>query len=81
MTENRLTAIAVVGKGNVRVLEIDGGWHIRQKLNQIGIHVGDTIQVKRSGLSGSPVLIHVHGTEMAIGKGMASKIIVQLMDL
>lgn len=80
MTVTRNTAHEAVGKGDVRVLEIEGGWNVRQKLNQIGIHVGDTIQVRRCGIAGGPVIIRTHGTEIAMGRRMADKIIIQLME-
>jgi Fe2+ transport system protein FeoA len=32
--------------------------------------------VKRSGIIGGPVLIQIHGTEVAIGRGMARRIFV-----
>ena len=58
------------------VQEISGGVGARRRLNQMGIHVGDIIIVRRSGIMGGPVLIEVHGSEVAIGRGMAKKIIV-----
>lgn len=61
----------------VRVKTIIGGWGIRQRLNQIGVHVGDTLMVKRSGMLGGPILISVHDSDVAIGRGMARNIIVE----
>jgi len=63
----------------VRVREIMGGWRIRQRLNQLGIHVGDALMVKRSGMFGGPILINIHDTDVAIGRGMARKILVEPM--
>ena len=61
----------------VTVVEIEGGWRIRQRLNQMGIHPNDRILVKRSGLMGGPILIQIHGTEVAIGRGMARKVVIK----
>lgn len=61
----------------VRVKEIIGGWRIRQRLNQIGVHVGDVLTVKRTGMFGGPILVNVHETDVAIGRGMARKILVE----
>jgi ferrous iron transport protein A len=61
----------------VKVCDICGGWGIRQRLNQLGVHVGDIVMVKRSGMLGGPILIHVHDTDVAIGRGMARKILVE----
>lgn len=55
----------------VGVIQIRGGWGIQQRLNQLGIHPGDQIEVKRNGVWGGPVLIRVHGIDMALGRGMA----------
>ena len=67
-----------ISKDNrILVVEIEGGWRVRQRLNQMGIHPDDQILVKRSGAMGGPILIQIHGTEVAIGRGMARKIIVK----
>lgn len=61
----------------VTVVEIEGGWKARQRLNQMGIHPNDRILVKRSSAMGGPILIQIHGTEVAIGRGMARKIVIK----
>ena len=43
----------------VIVQKIEGGWGSRQRLNQMGIHVGDTILVKRGGILGGPIHIKI----------------------
>jgi len=58
----------------VRVKRIDGGWGMRQRLGQLGIHPGDEIIVTRGGALGGPIVISVHGIQVAIGRGMARKI-------
>ena len=60
-----------------KVLEIRGGWGIRQRLGQLGIHPGDTLIVKRSGVLGGPIVVNVHNADVALGRGMAKKVIVQ----
>lgn len=61
----------------VKVVEIQGGWGVRQRLNQMGIHLGDTLVVRRSGAMGGPILIQIHGMEVAVGKGVAHKVITE----
>lgn len=58
------------------VSAIQGGGGIRRKLNSMGIHTGDTVTVIRSGFIGGPVLISIHGMEVALGRGMAKSITV-----
>ncbi len=72
----RLTLDSVPKGKEVKIVEIRGGWGIRQRLNQLGINIGDRVFVKRSGIMGGPILVHVHGTEVALGRGMAKKVIV-----
>lgn len=73
---NRLT-LAQVGKTTeVNVVEINGGWGVRHRLNRMGIHPGDRVLVKRSGIMGGPILIQVHGMEVALGRGLADKVVV-----
>ena len=61
-----------------RVVSISGGWGIRQRLGCLGIHPGDTITVKRSAIMRGPILINVHGNQVALGRGVARKIIVEV---
>lgn len=68
-----------IHKGSVATVHlIEGGWRIRQKLNQMGIHCGDEIRIKNHGYLGGPTLIEVHGSQVAVGRGMAKKILVQI---
>ncbi|MFH1942750.1 MAG: FeoA domain-containing protein [bacterium] len=73
---DRLTLDTVKTAMSVEVVEIEGGWGVRQRLNQMGIHAGDRILVKRSGIMGGPILIQVQGMEVALGRGMARKVLV-----
>jgi ferrous iron transport protein A len=60
-----------------RVLLILGGIGVRQSLSTIGINVGDTVLVKRHAAWGGPILIEVRGSEVALGRGVASKVQVE----
>lgn len=59
------------------VTNIQGGQGIRQRLGQMGIHPGDTIMMLRYGALRGPILIEIHGSQVALGRGIASKIIVE----
>jgi ferrous iron transport protein A len=61
----------------VRVIEIGGGWGIRQRLNQMGIHEGDPLVIKCSAVLGGPRLIEIHGSDVALGRGIAKHILVE----
>jgi len=62
----------------VKVLDISGGWGIRQRLGCLGIHPGDEIIIRTSAIMRGPILISVHGNQVALGRGVARKIIVEV---
>jgi len=61
----------------VKVVDISGGWGIRQRLGCLGIHPGDIITVKRSAIMRGPILISVHGNQVALGRGVARRVVVE----
>jgi len=63
----------------LRILLIMGGWGVRRSLNQMGIQPGDRVRVLRRAPFGGPVLIDNHGTQVAVGRGMAEKIRVEVL--
>jgi ferrous iron transport protein A len=60
-----------------KVVDIQGGAGIRQRLSNMGIHPGDEITMLRYGVLRGPILIEVHGSQVALGRGIASRIIVE----
>jgi ferrous iron transport protein A len=46
----------------------------------MGIHPGDTITILRYGALRGPILIEVHGSQVALGRGIASRIIVEEVE-
>ncbi len=63
--------------GRAKVIDIQGGPGIRHRLSQMGIHPGDMITMLRSGPLRGPILIEVHGSQVALGRGIASRILVE----
>ena len=61
----------------VKVVDISGGWGIRQRLGCLGIHHGDIITVKKSAIMRGPILISIHGNQVALGRGIARKVAVE----
>jgi len=51
---------------------------LKSKLNQLGLQVGDKLHVLRRAPFGGPVLVECNGREVALGRGVAEKIIVEL---
>lgn len=63
----------------VKVISISGGWGVRQRLGCLGIHPGDIITIKRSAIMQGPILIKIHGNQVALGRGVASRVLVEAM--
>jgi ferrous iron transport protein A len=60
---------------HARLLSFD---KVRTKLNQYGLYVGDEVRVVRIASLGGPLLVEVNGREIALGRALAEKIIVEL---
>jgi ferrous iron transport protein A len=60
-----------------KVIDIQGGVGIKQRLSQMGIHPGDCITILRYGALRGPILIEIHGSQVALGRGIAARIIVE----
>jgi ferrous iron transport protein A len=60
-----------------RVVEIQGGFGVIDRLNALGIIPGKRVTKISSMLARGPVAIKVDRAQLAIGYGMANKIIVQ----
>jgi len=61
-----------------RIRHVHGGLNVRQRLSTLGLHPGDRIRVLRCSCFGGPVLVAIHDLEVAIGRGMAEKVEVDL---
>ena len=60
----------------VTLIDIDGGRGLRSKLYSMGLVPGITLKILNRNGSG-PVMIAVKDSRLAIGRGMAGKIIVE----
>jgi ferrous iron transport protein A len=60
-----------------RVVDIQGGWGLLRKTDALGIRSGTEIVKVSSQLMRGPIIIRVGNTQVAIGFGMARKIIVE----
>ena len=76
MKKANLTTMKSGDRGTVA--EIEGGHEINKRLNAMGIRSGTKIAKISSQLMRGPVTIALGNSQVAIGFGMAKKIIVQL---
>lgn len=74
---NALMPLSMASPGQeVRLVGIRGGWGIRRRLADMGLTSGEKVWVVQSGPSG-PLLIAVRDSRLALGRGMAHKIMVE----
>ena len=67
----------IVGQ-HARIVEIAGGHHMLARLARMGIHKGIKLSmVSTPIIRRGPVVVSVSGTQVAIGHGMAMRIIVE----
>lgn len=62
----------------VRVIDFDGGVNLRNKLTQYGIYPGDCLHLVRKAPLGGPLLVECNERKIALGRGVADKILVEL---
>ncbi len=71
------TLLEVPAKKKVKIVSIVGGKGPRQVLANLGIGVGSQITIRRNAPFAGPLLIENHGTSVAVGRGVAAKILIE----
>jgi ferrous iron transport protein A len=61
-----------------KIVEINGGYGLAQKLDALGIRTGKEITKVSGQLMRGPVLLQHNNTQAAVGFGMASRILVEV---
>ena len=78
MMNKVVTRLVDVEKGRqVKIASFEGGHGMMTKLNRFGIYPGDLARVLRHAPFHGPVLLEVRGMEIALGRGIASLIMVE----
>lgn len=62
-----------------KIVSIDGGRAVWERLNEVGLHIGDRITVIRRAPFRGPLLVQCNGQEIALGRSIAAKILVQMI--
>lgn len=60
-----------------RVVDIQGGWGLSRRLDDLGIRIGTEVVKVSSQIMRGPVTVRAGNTQVAIGFGMASRVIVE----
>jgi ferrous iron transport protein A len=61
---------------DVKIIEINGGKQFQAKVESIGLRVGSRVRKLSAQVLNGPITLKVGNTKVAIGRGMAKKIIV-----
>ena len=61
-----------------RIIALHGGHGMRNRLHAMGLREGKELTKVSGVFGGGPVVVQVEGTQVAVGKGMASRIEVEL---
>jgi ferrous iron transport protein A len=79
MTQSELLSLRQMRSGQSgRVVRVDGGAGLVSRLNSLGLRPGKKITKVSSMLMRGPVTVQVGSSRVAIGFGMAGKILVEL---
>lgn len=70
----------VAPQQQVRLVEIRGGHRLRKRLADLGLTMGTTLRVVQAHGHGPMIIAVRHDTRMAVGRGIAHKLIVALHD-
>jgi len=72
-----MTLIQVKKGQSVKIVRFKGGIGLESKLRQLGLIPGDQARVLRHAPLGGPILVEIDGRSIALGRGIASKVIVE----
>ena len=76
-----ISLIELLGEKEAKVISIEGGHGVMRKLYHLGIREGIMIKkVTKTDQSG-PVVIKIGHSKVALGRGMAQKIIVEPLEI
>jgi ferrous iron transport protein A len=61
-----------------KIIGLNGGQGLRRKLRTIGIREGKLVKLVTAQPIGGPIVIDIDGEQIAIGRGMAQKIMIEV---
>ena len=61
----------------LKVTALNGGERLRARLTQYGLFEGDSLRILRTAPMRGPLLVEVNGREIALGRRVAEKILVE----
>lgn len=79
MREKIITLTHVARDKKVVLVSIEAGWGMRRRLADIGLREGMLFTVLQAAING-PCIIRLGNSRLAIGYGMASRMLVKLVE-
>jgi len=64
-----------------QVIALQGGWGMQRHLSSLGIRPGKILRKITSQPMGGPIMVEVERARVAIGRGMAARIIIRKVQL
>lgn len=66
----------------MRILGVAGGEAVRRRLLALGFHPGDVVELDSAAIMRGPILVRnvASGGRVALGRGIARKIVVEAAD-
>ncbi len=64
----------------LKIIAIEGGKEVRKRLSALGIGVGSFVTILRNAPFSGPIVLEHNGSRTVIGKGIASKIQVTIVE-
>lgn len=66
----------------LKIIDFYGGHGLRKRLMSLGLHKSDVIELDSRSIFGGPLLIRdmTSDTSVALGRGIAKKIMVEIVD-
>jgi len=61
----------------LKIVKIEGCGSVERRLMELGLAIGSEVVIKDK--SYGPIILEAHGSKIAIGRGMASKIFVEVL--
>ena len=71
----------ILDNKKARIVDIDGGAGFLRKLQVMGIREGQEIKIVSKQPFRGPLTIEVCGSQMTLGRGMARRILVEVISL
>lgn len=62
-----------------KIIGLEGGRGAGEKLQNLGLRVGVSVKKIRGMFSHGPIIVKAGQTEIALGRGLAAKVIVEIL--